>query len=240
MQAAELKKQWDDQAKTKQFQTTQGRLKEISDFRNDPLMTFAGEDLNAAQRKKEQQDQMRRWAQEDMELKAYQEAKLREEDQARAELNRAVDDYRGAQEQEEANMRKELIRRIGEENREAAEARARAAREAKFADDSDLNNSILLNADSLLDEDGYCKSKDAFRGYSKGQMKQMLLENEDLIRQKRSVLFSPPSSSCSCSPLFCLHLFPRLSERLRNMRNRWMQIGIVSLSDSKERWHKRN
>jgi hypothetical protein len=120
MQAADLKKQWDDQAKTKQFQATQGRLKEISDFRDDPSMTFAGEDKYADQRKREQQEQMRRWTQEDMELKAYQEAKLREEDQARAELNRAVDDYRGAQEQEEANMRKELTRRIRDENREVS------------------------------------------------------------------------------------------------------------------------
>lgn len=48
-----------------------------------------------------------------------------------------------------------------------------------------MNNSIILHADTILDENGYCKSKDAFRGYSQGQMKQMLLENEDLIRRKR-------------------------------------------------------
>lgn len=120
LQAAELKKQWDDQANAKQLNTKQRRLQEISDFHGEPTMTFAGEDKYADQRKREQQEQMRRWTQEDMELKAYQEAKLREEDQARAELNRAIDDYRGAQEQEEANMRKELTRRIREENRDVS------------------------------------------------------------------------------------------------------------------------
>lgn len=53
-----------------------------------------------------------------------------------------------------------------------------------------------------MDEDGYCKSKDAFRGYSKAQMKQMLLENEDLIRQKRSVC---------CLDFYSLSLTPILS-----------------------------
>jgi hypothetical protein len=116
MQAADLKKQWDDQSSTKRFQQTEGRLKEIADFHQDPSMTFAGEDKQHAQRRREQQAQMKRWTQEDLELKAYNEAKLRDEDQARAELNRAVDQYRGEQEQEEANMRKELTRRILEEN----------------------------------------------------------------------------------------------------------------------------
>lgn len=118
LQAAELKKQWDEQATTKKLNLTQARSKEINDFHQDPTMTFIGEDKYSAQRKQQQQEQMRRWVQEDLELKAYNEAKLREEDAARAELNRAIDNYRAAQEEEEANMRKELTRRILEENRE--------------------------------------------------------------------------------------------------------------------------
>jgi hypothetical protein len=229
MQAAELRKQWDDQSSTKKFQQTQGRMKEIADFHQDPSMTFAGEDKQHAQRRREQQEQVRRWTQEDLELKAYNEAKLREEDQARAELNRAVDQYRAGQEQDEANMRKELTRRILEENQavsvsllllssvrpltsaQAAAARAQAARDAKAADGRDLNNSISFNGDTSLDENGYCRTKDAFRGYSKGQMKQMLLENEDLIRQKRSALLSvPPLPPSPCPPLRC-SLLPQRS-----------------------------
>lgn len=63
--------------------------------------------------------------------------------------------------------------------------RAKARLEERNENLRDLNNSIVLNADTELDESGYCRSKDEFRGYSKGQMKQLLLENEELIRQKR-------------------------------------------------------
>lgn len=83
-------------------------------------MTFAGEDKLSSQRKKAQQDQMKQWTQEAIELKAYNEAKAREEDMARAELNRALDNYRANQEQDEANMRRELTRRILEENKKVS------------------------------------------------------------------------------------------------------------------------
>lgn len=68
-----------------------------------------------------------------------------------------------------------------------ASDRARARLEERNENLRDLNNSIVLNADTEIDESGYCRSKDEFRGYSKGQMKQLLLENEELIRQKRFV-----------------------------------------------------
>eukprot|EP00604_Paraphysomonas_vestita_P002842 CAMPEP_0174819576 /NCGR_PEP_ID=MMETSP1107-20130205/2895_1 /TAXON_ID=36770 /ORGANISM="Paraphysomonas vestita, Strain GFlagA" /LENGTH=349 /DNA_ID=CAMNT_0016033337 /DNA_START=79 /DNA_END=1128 /DNA_ORIENTATION=- len=184
-QAAELKRQWDEQANNKKNERTQGRLKEIEDFNDGPSMTFAGEDKLSSQRKKAQQDQMKQWTQEAIELKAYNEAKAREEDMARAELNRALDNYRANQEQDEANMRRELTRRILEENKKMASDRARARLEERNENLRDLNNSIVLNADTEIDESGYCRSKDEFRGYSKGQMKQLLLENEELIRQKR-------------------------------------------------------
>ena len=50
-------------------------------------MTFAGEDKLCLQRKKSQQDQMKQWTQEAIELKAYNDLKQREEDLNRAELN---------------------------------------------------------------------------------------------------------------------------------------------------------
>ena len=55
--------------------------------------------------------------------------------------------------------------------------RARSRFEERNESLRDLNNSIVLNADTELDESGYCRSKDEFRGYSKGQMKQIFLEN---------------------------------------------------------------
>jgi len=66
-----------------------------------------------------------------------------------------------------------------------AEIRAKLREEERSANDKDLNNSIVLDADAVLDENGYVVGKDGFRGYTPGQRRQILLENEELIRLKR-------------------------------------------------------
>jgi len=185
LQTADIKKGWDEQIKMKRQAKSDGRAKEIDDFHNVPTMQFAGEDRLHDERKKAQQEQMRRWTQEDIDMRAYNLAKEKEEDMARAELNRAIDEFREQQAREEAIMRKELTRQILAENSELAEIRAKLREEERSANDKDLNNSIVLDADAVLDENGYVVGKDGFRGYTPGQRRQILLENEELIRLKR-------------------------------------------------------
>ena len=49
----------------------------------------------------------------------------------------------------------------------------------------DRNCTLTLSADAETDENGFVSRKDAFRGYTKGQQKQLLMENEELIRLKK-------------------------------------------------------
>lgn len=50
---------------------------------------------------------------------------------------------------------------------------------------SDRNCTLLLGQDAVTDENGNVSNKDSFRGYTKGQQKQLLMENEELIRLKK-------------------------------------------------------
>lgn len=49
----------------------------------------------------------------------------------------------------------------------------------------DRNCTLLLGVDAVTDEHGNVSNKDSFRGYTKGQQKQLLMENEELIRLKK-------------------------------------------------------
>lgn len=185
LQLADMKKGWDEQLALKKTMKLEGRAKEKSDFHTGPTMVFAGEDKLYPQRKAAQQEQMRRWTQEDIDTRARQKAREQTEENARADLARQIDDFREAQEMEEERMRKELTRRILQENGDIAELRAKLRAQQEAEDDSDRNNTLVLDNDATLDENGYPTSKDAFRGLTPGQRRQILLENEELLRLKR-------------------------------------------------------
>lgn len=121
LQLADMKKGWDDQLSLKNSAKKDGRASEIDDFKNGPTMDFAGEDKLYPQRKAAQQEQMRRWTQEDVEARARQKAREQEEERVRAELARNIDEFRDQQEREEERMRKELTRRILQENGDVSE-----------------------------------------------------------------------------------------------------------------------
>ena len=102
--------------------------------------------------------------------------------------------------------------------------RARSRFEERNESLRDLNNSIVLNADTELDESGYCRSKDEFRGYSKGQMKQIFLENEELIRQKRlnySFFYYFFFDLFLTLFFFFLYLFRDAKEREKQLESDW-------------------
>jgi hypothetical protein len=115
--AADMKRQWDDQANFKKTMKAETRAKEIDDFRNGPSMQFAGEDKLHSDRKRAQQEQVRKWTDEDRQIREDRAAKQREEDLARHALSESLAEFRAAQEAEEANMKKELTMRILAENK---------------------------------------------------------------------------------------------------------------------------
>ncbi|CAE7448474.1 unnamed protein product [Symbiodinium microadriaticum] len=185
MQLADMKKGWDDQLALKKQMKLEGRAKEKSDFHTGPTMEFRGEDKLYPQRKAAQQEQMRRWTQEDMDARARQKAREMAEEIARAELARQIDEFREQQEREEERMRKELTKKILQENGDIAELRAKLRAQQEADNDLDPNNTLVLDNDATLDEYGYPTSKDGFRGLTPGQRKQLLMENEELIRLKK-------------------------------------------------------
>jgi len=185
LQMADLRKGWDDQLAQAKQDKYDGRAREKDDHNNGPTMEFAGEDKLYPQRKKAMQDQVRRWTQEDVEARARQKAQEMEDDRMRAELTRNIDLFREEQEREEERMRKELTRKILQENGDIAELRRQLRAKEDADDDADRNNTLVLDGDAELDEFGYPTSKDGFRGYTPSQQRQLLLENEELIRLKK-------------------------------------------------------
>jgi hypothetical protein len=51
----------------------------------------------------------------------------------------------------------------------------------------DRNCTLMLGEDATTDESGFVSKKDSFRGYTKGQQKQILMENEELIRLRKDM-----------------------------------------------------
>ena len=49
----------------------------------------------------------------------------------------------------------------------------------------DRNCTLQLGDDAVTDQHGNVSNKDSFRGYTRGQQKQLLMENEELIRLKK-------------------------------------------------------
>lgn len=151
---------------------------------------FNGEDPNKAARLKAQKEQMRRWVQEQVSEKADISNAHNRDSAAYSELIGAINAYRDAAEQEEKEMRKYLVGSVNAQNAELAQAQ-----HAKKWDDKRVwqqlppeerakATSIDLHLD--VDENAPIR-KDAFRGYTEKQNRAFLLQNEQLINNKRAL-----------------------------------------------------
>lgn len=182
--AAMMRSEWDAQVQEKNFLKKQARQNEIDSFKNDTPMIFAGDDPLHDERVAMQRDQIRQWTQEDREEKEYRRRQEYEEDMNQAQLNLAIDEMRLQQQEEEDRLKKEVTRKILSENNELGIIKNQLQAEADRLNDLDRNCTLILAADAVTDEFGNVSNKDCFRGYTKGQQKQLLMENEELIRLK--------------------------------------------------------
>ena len=80
--------------------------------------TFSGEDQYSKLRTKQQRQQMRNWIQERLAEKAYYEAKEKEAEDNYATFVYTMDELLKASQEEEAEMRKKVLRDTYEENRQ--------------------------------------------------------------------------------------------------------------------------
>ena len=107
LQDEEVRRTWDEQmAHKKQPQVEEPP----SDF------AIGHEDPYAKERERAQKEQMARWAREQTLQDRQRKKHEKDEDMAYADMLRAIDDIRGRAEDEEAQMRKEMTRKLREDN----------------------------------------------------------------------------------------------------------------------------
>lgn len=140
------------------------------------------EDILRPERIKAQKEQMKRWAEEQAAANARRRAREKDEDNAYADMIRAVDEIRGKADAEEAALRKKLQHDLAKENLELAERQ----RQRKLAErDPYTGEDAMNNTLPLYTEGG--GGKDNFRGFNPEKRKEILKENERLIAFKKAM-----------------------------------------------------
>ena len=163
--------------------TIRGDHSDISSFQ-----TFKGEDNLREERIKEQQEQMRRWTQEQVTERAINKYRENQERMQYAELLKTIDRVREESEYEEAGMAK-MAKKLQVMENEKVIQRNIARREKEKEDN--LNEKVGLLMDlaedqaEAMDANGRITNKAAFRGFTEGQRTKLLLENEALRDLKR-------------------------------------------------------
>jgi hypothetical protein len=114
--AQDMKDDWENSIRIRK----ELKAKEKQDYIDSggDALVFEGTDEDSADRKKLQQEQVRRWTQEGLDDAAYRKAKLKEEDRAYADLIRAIEEIREANANLEDEMRKNLNNAVLAENKE--------------------------------------------------------------------------------------------------------------------------
>ena len=193
-QKAQLKESWDNAVSEHQY------IKAQPEVFLDPLKAgpsaaqkFAGSDPNRGSRLRAQQDQMRRWIQEQMHEKAEAASTANDGDIAYGNMMKAVEEIRDAADIEEKEMKSYLNKTVTESNAALIAAKRQRAIDAS-ADWDRLTPQQQAAASSIdlrecenlaMDENGRIARRDAFRGYSQAQVRHIIQENEDLLTLKR-------------------------------------------------------
>jgi hypothetical protein len=161
---------------------------EENSLSNETIMRFTGEDEDHDLRVKAQQEQMKRWVQEQIDVKSSQRLEEKYQEDKYAEMVKAIAEIREVAEREEVEMRQYLNASIRDENLELAKyQREQRDRENKTWKDKELVQATTLKVaeEDGIDEEGRILRRDFFRGYTVAQRQRILEENEILIQQKR-------------------------------------------------------
>lgn len=194
-QKAQLKESWDAMV------IEHKREKAEPEVFLDPLkagpsaaQSFAGSDPRKAERIKAQQEQMRRWIQEQVHEKAENQSKRNADAEAYSNMLNAVETIRDAADTEEKEMKAYLNKTVTDSNAALIAAKARRAIDSEASWNSltpaqqaaAASIDLRENENLAMDENGRIARRDAFRGYSKAQIRHIIQENEDLLALKRN------------------------------------------------------
>ena len=157
------------------------------------LPPLTGEDMYHDERVKAQQNQMKRWVQEHVDMKVHQRMVDKSQDDKYEEMMKAVLDIREAAEREEADMRKYMCLSVKEQNEELARIQREQRRKENFIFDDMSREAVLATTTLTIPDDGRLATddsgrivrRDMFRGYSEEQRQRILLDNENIRSQKR-------------------------------------------------------
>ena len=94
---------------------------------------FAGNDPNKLQRVRLQQEQMRRWVQEQVAEKAYLQQIDKDSSKSYSDMLKAIEEIRDVAEKEEQDMRKYLMRSVKEQNDVSAASRSKRWNDEQLA-----------------------------------------------------------------------------------------------------------
>jgi len=207
-QAAELKKSWEESMKKKkELEAARRAIKDI-DFDkcgSSSAVKFSGEDMTKYDRSKLQQNQMKRWTQEQMYERAYQKRIEKEEDMAYAEMIKAVDSIRENNENEEQELARYSRQATKEQNAELARIQRERQDQAKAERNDPLTKTSLdlFNEDTTtaMDSTGKVLRRDMFKGFTMEQRRKIQQENEDVLQEHRFTLYLKDNISFILLPL---------------------------------------
>jgi hypothetical protein len=168
----DLKRDWEGDIARKESERVNPLDYDVSNCGLASAQNFTGEDPAKEDRIKDQQDQMRRWIQEQLAEKAQKALDDKDEDRKFADMMNLINDIRLAAEKEEEELRKAQQKDVNAENDMLSKMRERPEEDP---------GALSLDINEDLNE----MRKDAFRGLTDAQRRRILQENEALLAKKR-------------------------------------------------------
>jgi hypothetical protein len=172
LQGDDIRRTWEEQMDEKKNRPAEDNT--VTDF------TIGYEDPLAKERGRAQQAQMARWSHEQSQQSRQKKKHEKDEDNAYADMLRAMDEIRGSAEEEESKMRKEMTAQLCDDNKRLAEEqRLRKLAQFNRGDGTEGNTLPMWTAGG--------GGNDAFCGFSDAKRKEILSENVKIMAYKKDM-----------------------------------------------------
>lgn len=181
----DVKSTWNEAIKFKNI------MKSMPEPDIEPAKPFAGEDLYHDERVQAQQDQMKRWIQEQLNEKAQIQSKQSYEEKKYYEMQQAILQLREQAEKDEFQMRNSIVREVKDQNLSLArtQQQLRYQENHQLASTDPQTTTIPMTNDinAAFDSNGRIYRRDMFRGYTDAQRRRILEENQSVVEEKKLV-----------------------------------------------------
>jgi len=154
------------------------------------VQKFSGEDDSRLDRIQAQQKQLSRWTREKLDELAIKRAEERKEEMNNDDMMREIDRMRGEAEDEEKALRKAMIvhqNALNDEFNKLRKERQAAEMAQSHKDDALAVLPIVYeHKENALSNSGNVAlgKRDNFKGFTQGQVRRILQDNEELMRHK--------------------------------------------------------